>query len=483
MTINEPPVKTRFLTLLSILLYATITNCTFQTDPSSKSAPPQSNTPSSNSSHVTTKNQEESSCVGKNIFLGIAHQSKSLTVLSSIHYDENPNYCRNEWNVYGSCCDVNSVQAYIKKDRLEVNSFVGFLKKELNLTMRSSSDVLTRLEEIITSQRKGILHQFLKEKGRSMDYSAWRFAGWRDQVNLQQERLGKVVKKFERSMKSCSHEMNRLRSASLCSFCSSRAEKYFYKNKAIIDMETCDEHIEYCFRSWVLFRRLERSIRKLGMVLLEMKKADLSLGVPLVTGKLLQSVNKWFKSANISKSIKEECTSKIEGCPNQTKVHLCERSLNLVHPTFIHFFKYLVNSTQSKNVSNKMKNAKKTISRIISTTNSSNITYSQKSKLQRTSNRLEKYKLAKNFIKKLRKSTLSGWSLPSLGRILQMGETRTDEDITIFNSTHKELGLIAVNKWIHFDEMDFDFKYLHMEKLPPLNPMIFNMPIDDIMGP
>lgn len=147
----------------------------------------------------------------------------------------NTQHCLGEWNVHGSCCEVNSLTALYKKEK--------------DALEKSAADI----EGLVAKVRdmfQGLIDKLQKEKDAELE--VLKLSGKlkfieADILFLQIFLKSPVFTNFKEHSKTCWDKMNSIRTSSFCSICSGRGRGYFTnKDKIIIDIKDCAKVIDSC---------------------------------------------------------------------------------------------------------------------------------------------------------------------------------------------------------------------------------------------
>ncbi len=168
-------------------------------------------------------------------------------------------------------------------------------------------------------------------------------------LNFYHEHLHSSRSKQRQEHLHCWSYMAELRSNSLCRTCSGRSEKFFFQDKAVVDLEACSSIVDRCALS---FRRISAFIKKLDKFLEGLNDLLHSRCVVFLRELAkMRTVSQSLINSNIFKLIASVLHPNTEDPHDQklleAKSMVCEKLVTIGHETFIEQVSTLLSSTAS----------------------------------------------------------------------------------------------------------------------------------------
>ena len=134
--------------------------------------------------------------------------------------------CGDEWRLYGSCCDFETLKTAVLTD-------VQSIKEDTNKLVGTISAVI----KVFGKLKKGPLDE--KKNRAKLLQAALKGKGFQilEQMSIQ---------KISREANICWGEMAKTRSASVCTTCSGRSQVFFNNQKALVTQEVCSRVVDKC---------------------------------------------------------------------------------------------------------------------------------------------------------------------------------------------------------------------------------------------
>lgn len=212
--------------------------------------------------------------------------------------------CGGLWNKTGLCCDESSLRNWARSDAASLNeTAVTFQNLITNL-----SDKLERMtdeeEKVIEMQDLKFLKK-MKKDGR--------------------------VRKYSEYILNCNRYLTKARSNSLCSLCSADFRQYIYHEKAVVNMQDCNNLISNCLSYLFVTGNLLYGVKEMmfkGII-------HLTDGLGREIKESSHELIKYLETDELTSFIALVEDRFINGNLNQTTSRrICEKSFNLVKPTF-----------------------------------------------------------------------------------------------------------------------------------------------------
>ena len=294
-----------------------------------------------------------------------------LQVLDQVSFNKSDKICAKEWHRHGTCCQSWNLQKHAADDELEIMAASKKLASLYGALKHHTKDFYENLMKLSLVHPKPLSRSFLKKwtnnyKINSRISAAKAFLEDAKNINaldlnFKKVKHGKNFKEvFQESSEKCWNTVSRLRSSSICSLCSGRAEGFFKREKGMSTVNYCTEALTSCYDvlkmttrlvkilHWVfakdkIFARTGITIynKRMKMVAREFRKI-----------KKLSKRNKKTAADNAVKSIKkyyEEFFGNGKGLAdkiqqlsekhtfNNPRINaaICDKFLNLAHKPFI----------------------------------------------------------------------------------------------------------------------------------------------------
>lgn len=142
-------------------------------------------------------------------------KKRNVTILASpIKYEG----CGGEWDLNGSCCEMNSMLKYVSKEANYINPLVESYKREV-------AEVNKVMVEFIQEMDKNL--RASDDKSKNLEF-----------ININGSTVKKISQEWlnkgpaiELSERACLNTLHKIRSRSLCYVCSGASRQYFTEGK------------------------------------------------------------------------------------------------------------------------------------------------------------------------------------------------------------------------------------------------------------
>ncbi len=234
-----------------------------------------------------------------------------------------PNKCGTEWKVYGSCCEVQSLEDYAIKDMASFKAATVKLASEVknNIGMIGLSAIVAvgdrqrKYDKAPTSKKAEALVK----------------------LNEAKELLSKVIKAGDGSAKQlevikgdkvCLDRLAKLRSASFCNTCAKRSPRFFKDGKALMSMETCKQTISDCHDYWFALITIIDNLASIEDLILLFKKRfeNTDLAAKVETNGM-EFLHKWLESHKLKERF-EGCPS-VSNCSEESASAICSSLISI----------------------------------------------------------------------------------------------------------------------------------------------------------
>ena len=193
-------------------------------------------------SFINGSAQLNKKCPNKNPFLKIVVRGRTgnVKLLEEPTFSTNITMCKKEWTKYGNCCSEETIIKHINQDSRNIkNAMLSTQQSTINY-LKNLHALVAESELIIKNANKTSNIELLKA-ARSLV----------DSISNLDQHLGSTINStdwdsFHLPINKCWDKMIAMRKGSLCSTCSSRGDIFFYKGKALISEETCEEVLSIC---------------------------------------------------------------------------------------------------------------------------------------------------------------------------------------------------------------------------------------------
>ena len=177
------------------------------------------------------------SCLGKNPFLAKLSNSNLFKVkIFESPQMRNQTKCTFEWNEHGSCCEVDSLVTYAKKDREFIRRKMAELKTGIVQIFQQLKSFTKELDQIraINDKRLAPLHAVIEQLQSNNPH-----------LNTRSLHASLEVLNLT-NLTTCSDELSRVRGSALCSVCAGNSEHFFLAKKALVSTDACLRLYEKC---------------------------------------------------------------------------------------------------------------------------------------------------------------------------------------------------------------------------------------------
>lgn len=274
---------------------------------------PNSNYATTTSPHVTDHSNRESE-VGcfpeKNEFLKNLADS-NIQILSK---PEKHDKCGEEWKTFGTCCNTQSLEKYVKEMSDKINSAKDSFFKDASAL---SSDTQGQIDIL----KKHVSEQLLTEETTDAQVNEVI-----SNINKSKSNLDKLLHHFQKSQNKCLAKQIEFRTAALCGICSGRSLAFLSEGKAIISLESCSKTIQTCDNYW---RHLIEIVDIIGDIESELKKVKQLAGVndDIFESPKHQELLSFIKEANLRAHLKS--CEHANNCSADTAIKICHSLITL----------------------------------------------------------------------------------------------------------------------------------------------------------
>ncbi len=150
--------------------------------------------------------------------------------------------CHEEWSVYGTHCEIQSLTAFAKKEKSNINEGASQMAKSINQFGR----VIFQALKLSSKFKQQPVNASRVDKTYAKIFT-----------NLSSEDLKNLLRRIKasqkkRSLKNCWKKIANLRASGLCAICSSRHASFIEEDRLLITNETCHSFLDYCGQTFNL---------------------------------------------------------------------------------------------------------------------------------------------------------------------------------------------------------------------------------------
>ena len=180
-----------------------------------------------------------SRCRNKNPFLDQLQKYKSLPSVEIYTVPViNTQYCGAEWSTYGTCCDPEELSEFVELESKLIKDNANSLEFSVDQVKRTLTEITTVLSDLLIKHKKDKNTLQGKPSNESKNTTMLE--------TLHRTLNESSFSDFKKQSQTCWTHMKNVRSNALCSVCSGRSEKYFYKKKIIVTESICQLTIARC---------------------------------------------------------------------------------------------------------------------------------------------------------------------------------------------------------------------------------------------
>ncbi len=264
---------------------------------------------------------ESSACINKNPFIQVLAQH-NVKILDQPLKKPDFQKCGEEWNLHGTCCEIDSLVQYAKEDGAKIQAAV----KETHSLMLEINSKVGQLQNLV---------QDIKSSGTSLNSAVanslfQEVAGHLDEVAKELPKHT-TAEEFQNDQK-CWDDVAKMRANSLCSTCSGRGQVFFALGKALINTKTCDRVLQNCgqstsgvFRYLITLNRFLKPFDKLNLPHQTAAGLGKAIHDALYTGIFQNRADLQKVSQRLSVYLADS-----EEAKQQASVYVCNRIVRLI---------------------------------------------------------------------------------------------------------------------------------------------------------
>lgn len=264
-------------------------------------------------------------CKYTNLYLEILERRSYFVLLESPTL--NSTKCSPEWTLHGTCCRDEDVIRYGNYKIKESKTLKENREKEFN-EIKKQLAAFSEKNCIVTSSSTTIcdsLKPEIKEKAAAKNLMEY----FDRQIRPLFKLIPEVFDKIDANKQQCDQSFFNMKLKALCSICSGRGDKFFNKNKLLLNELDCRQLIGSCFDFWkVLMDGLKLAKNYMYYLKIFLSK----LGVPSAESQgymySMYYLNKWADSP--LREFMAECPS--ADCEFTKAASLCSHIVRIVDP-------------------------------------------------------------------------------------------------------------------------------------------------------
>ena len=234
--------------------------------------------------------------------------------------------CGEEWHKHGSCCQLDSLLRYIKRDSGNIEEYQNIMKTEV---MKAK----TSLSSFLNSNIKLKYGRLKRKKRKAAKKIKGHLPGWKSDMQMLVVFIDSIADRFSEVQTKCGQKMNELRTNSLCSTCSGRSPVYFSGNRAILSLRTCSDFIDQCYDAWTMLIRLTNGLVHGKQIVDNVRKLNKGIIYPY-HGDAIRRMVKWMKDLKLEQAL-VSCQGSAQKCTPMVKKFICENTLSLEKSTYL----------------------------------------------------------------------------------------------------------------------------------------------------
>lgn len=252
------------------------------------------------------------------------------------------NHCEGEWDVYGSCCNPDTLINHQKRDAELITAAL----KSVNINLMKFKESLEAVQLYIMQESVMPLDQsdpLINEYQSKADHmaSSSKFNSYFSFVtSLSKEEFDG----FLAQNTACWQEMIRARSASLCSTCSARSHLFFDGQRGLISEDYCSSILQKCAAPLKILLNLAVGIHEFHPLLTQLAEVGIESNlISHLSDTSSDEYTKAIKSSHILEAIKSFSSTSTPSVG--AKLVLCGSFLHLASKTFIEYISNLFHGT------------------------------------------------------------------------------------------------------------------------------------------
>ena len=270
----------------------------------------------------------EKACLKKNKLINRL-KKMNVTVFESPRAPTN-SICEFEWKKKDSCCEIGSLAAYSQRDGNNIKETVKNVTEMMYLISR---DIRSTVRLASTFRSNNLTMSPL--------LATYEKYYWSEQMSSFRLIHDKIVNNFSESVNAsanaCWSHLAKIRSASLCSVCSGRSEKFFKEDKAMIKVSTCEVMMDKCETHFTdLVQFIQNANELINSIHNDIISQRENFGPRAI--QVIHTVNKNLAGLNKHRMIsliKSYLNPSSASDKQNSLVKICKNLQNLVMPTFI----------------------------------------------------------------------------------------------------------------------------------------------------
>ena len=251
-------------------------------------------------------------------------------------------HCQGEWDVYGSCCNPDTLINHQKKDAELITAALESVNINLMKFKESLEAVqLYIMQEAVMPQDKSnpLINEYQWKADRLSSGSKFNNY-FRFMTDLSKQEFDGFLTKNS----ACWREMIRARSASLCSTCSARSHLFFDGQRGIISEEYCSSILQKCGAPLKTLLNLAVGIHEFHPLLTQLAEVGINSNlISHLNDASSDEYTKAIKSSHILEAIKSFSSGPAPSVG--AKLVLCGSFLHLGSKTFIEYISNLFHGT------------------------------------------------------------------------------------------------------------------------------------------
>ena len=194
-------------------------------------------------SQNTDQTRESNTCIVKNKFLENLWK-RDVRIYSQPSIAFKKSRCDYEWKPHKTCCDLDSLIEYAKKDQQFTADAVSFINQKFAQFFNPLTELIEGFQKVeknlkslsqATGQKKQVIDVMMK-----LNLTSFK--------NMMAEKdIGNL---FQIENRKCWELYIVKRSSALCQTCSGRGEKFFNGPRALVASDTCEQILAECSRAF-----------------------------------------------------------------------------------------------------------------------------------------------------------------------------------------------------------------------------------------
>jgi len=247
--------------------------------------------------------------------------------------------CRKEWRNHGSCCNINDVNKFARRQFRNVGSILAQANELVDRTLRNIKHYLLTFHVFVKSvkNKRWLINKLSTKRRRKMNLRQRREL--KKSIFPQVSEIMKWLRAKGNDMvlnqRKCLIRLKKTRVNSVCYTCSARAHVFFEKDTIRMHEQTCRNIITYCSNSWFYLIEFLDKVNSIHATIRELEKKTGIRFTASVKGSPAKNILRWADRNNFRGNLLD-CSDGV--CDFEKAKNICNNFVSVTKPM------YLVNS-------------------------------------------------------------------------------------------------------------------------------------------